>query len=61
MNRIHRTVWNEARGTYVVAHEKSKAKGKSSTSVSSVAGAVAAALLAMGAHMQWGQLFAQPR
>lgn len=49
MNRIHRTVWNEARGTYVVAHEKSKAKGKSSTSVSSVAGSVAAALLAMGA------------
>lgn len=49
MNRIHRTVWNEARGIYVVAHEKSKAKGKSSTTGSSVAGAVAAALLAMGA------------
>jgi len=28
MNRIYNTIWNEARGTYVVAHEKNKAKGK---------------------------------
>jgi autotransporter family porin len=60
MNRIHRIVWNRARGCYVVANEHAAAKGKPSGkrerkrvatcgSVSGVSVAVAAALLALGA------------
>jgi len=48
MNRIYSTVWNEAQGTFVVSHEKSKSKGKPSSSRKVAAQAVTAALLALG-------------
>ena len=49
MNKIHRTVWNEARQCYVVASETAKAKGKASSARTGVVPAVAAALLALSA------------
>jgi outer membrane autotransporter protein len=49
MNRIYNTIWNEARGTYVVAHEKSKSKGKPASTRKGVVNAVTAALLSMSA------------
>ena len=52
MNKIHRTVWNEARQCFVVASETAKAKGKASSSRSGVVPAVAAALLALGGGQQ---------
>lgn len=55
MNPVYSTVWSETRGTYVVTHEKNKAKGKPSTTRKVVAQAVTAALLALGA----GQAIAQ--
>ena len=54
MNKIHRTVWSEARQCFVVASETAKARGKASSKRSAVAPAVAAALLALGG----GQAFA---
>ena len=46
MNKIHRTVWSEARQCFVVASEAAKAKGKASSTRSSAT--VVAALLALG-------------
>jgi len=53
MNKIYRIVWNEARGAFVVAHEKSKANGKPSStrnnSAETIGALVVSGLLAMGA------------
>jgi hypothetical protein len=49
MNKIYRIVWNEARGAFVVAHEKSKANGKPSSTRKVIASAVVMALAAMAA------------
>lgn len=52
MNKNHRVVWSEHRQAFVVAHEAatSRAPGPSSSSVSSVAKAVAALALSVAAH-----------
>ena len=52
MNKNHRVVWSEHRQAFVVAHEAatSRAPGPSSSSVSSVAKAVAALAMSVAAH-----------
>ncbi|HEX5392821.1 MAG TPA: autotransporter domain-containing protein [Rhodocyclaceae bacterium] len=50
MNKTHRTVWSEARQSYIVTHEKAAARGKPSSVSRAVAHtAVVAAIAAMGA------------
>ncbi|TDR71085.1 autotransporter domain-containing protein [Paludibacterium purpuratum] len=49
MNRIHRTVWNEARQSFVVTHENAATRGKPSHTHKAALQAVTAALLALGA------------
>jgi hypothetical protein len=49
MNKIHRTVWSEARQCFVVASETAKAKGKASSTRTATTQAVVAALLALSA------------
>jgi hypothetical protein len=44
---VHRTVWSESRQAYVVAHEKTSAQGKASSTRLGVGNAVAAALLGL--------------
>lgn len=51
MNKIYRTLWNEARGCHVVAHEKTASRGKPSTTRSAASQAVAVAVLALASPL----------
>ncbi len=46
MNKIHRIVWSETSGVFVVAHEKTASRGKPSGTKAAVTAAVAGALFA---------------
>ncbi|SMB28082.1 exported protein of unknown function [Sterolibacterium denitrificans] len=45
MNKNHRIIWNEVRNCFVVASEKTKSRGKPSTTRKTIAAAVAALLM----------------
>ncbi len=49
MNKAYRTLWNHARQSYVVAAENTRTRGKAGGSVRTIAEAVAAAVIGMGA------------
>lgn len=48
MNKVHRIIWDEARGCFVVTHEKAASRGRRSSARRTSVRAIAAAAMALG-------------